>query len=313
MLHWRAPLQFAAQGSVLCILALQFNLPFISWIGILCILIGLILTCSKLFSEDNSGVAKTSNTDDMFSDYPFPACVSDKNGSLISISQGFTQLIGRNVDNILQMNINGLMPTNGIIQLGGKFLQVIKQESKDKLWYTLKEGIISQQSADPSLLNSGTFIHDSETKIFSKEFCRIRTEEEVVRIKRYKRWAVFMLIRINFKNAEENSISKQSESAFFSSFCLYVKNTLRNCDTVARVDEFSVFVILPETLSEEPVNEVIKKILNFSSQLSNTISQLKCTISPGISHFFYNASSKDMSFNDILLTLNNTFSEYDYT
>jgi len=314
MLQWRTPIQFTAQGGLMSVLAIQFDLPYVSWIGVLLILTGLIISCSIIFPGGDSNAAKRSTRDDIFDSYPFPACVSDLNGTIISISQGFAQLIGKNRDRLMQMNMNSLVPSNGIIQVGGKFVQVIKLESNNRIWYTMREGGLGLQSMDLSARSSGTPINDLETNIFSKEYCRIRTEEEVVRIKRYKRWAVFMLIKINFTGTnEEYSTNRQSETAFFNSFCLFVKNTLRNCDTVSRVDEYSVFLILPETLSEEPVIEVTKKVLNFSSQLSPTISQLKCKISPGTSHIFYNASSQDMSFDSILLALNNTLSECNYT
>jgi len=308
--HWRAPLQLIAQGVVVSFLAIQFVLPLLSWLGVLLILIGLILLCSVLFFENSPDTAKQNKSDDIFSNYPYPAFVTDKSGSAISTSHGFAQLISTSKGDNWPMIINKSIQSGDKIKLGEKLLQVVKQESQDKIWYTLKEESLSQQVVT-STGDSETSINDFETRIFSKEYCRIRTEEEIVRIKRYKRWAVFMLIRINF--TEEESINKQSELGFFSSFCQHVKNTLRTCDTVSRVDEFSIFIILPETLSDDPVNEIIKKIMNFSHQLSQSINQLKCKISPEMSHIFYNASSQDMSFNDILAALISTLSEQDYT
>jgi len=317
--YWLLPLQFVAQGGFMHVVAIHFGALYLAWIGILLILIGLILSGAIFFRDDNiTDPKKHSTSHDMLASYPFPACVSDKNGSLLSISDGLVQLIGKNRNELREININSFIPPSGRIKFGNKYLHVFRQESENKVWYMLEEEDISQQKANSVLKNPEMLIKDLETEIFSKGYCKLRTEEEIARIKRYKRWAIFMLIRISFIGInEENSIekneNKQSESEFFSSFCIFVKNVLRNCDTISRVDEFSIFIILPETLSEEPVNEVIKKILSFSNQLSDIINQQKRKISPNISHIFYNASSQDMSFDDILFTLNNTLSNYDYT
>lgn len=308
--HWLVPLQFLAQGGILSVLAIRSDIQLMSWIGVLLVIIGLILSGYIVFFKDvNSTVKQTIlSSYDIFESYPFPACVTDKNGLLISISNGLTKLIGKDKDELFQMNVDSIIPTSGRVQFGDKLLQVNQQESKDRTWYAFNEERIISNLRGQEML-----IQDTETDIFSKEYCRIRIEEEVVRIKRYKRWGVFMLIKLNFiyDNEMESNIDKKSESVFFRSFCKYLKNSLRNSDTVSRVDEFSVFIILPETLSEEPVNGVINKILGFSNQLSDAINQLQCRVLPTISHIFYNASSSDMTFDDILAALNKNLSMYD--
>ena len=304
-----APLQFIAQGIVISVLSIRFVLPYLSWVGILLTLIGLILSGFMVFQRNKGNAENTGKLTyyDIFEGFPFPACVSDNNGSVISVSNGLTQLLGKSREEIWQTNIEDIIPPKESISFGEKLMRVTKMESNDRTWYLLKE-----EEPRHKFEYAGMLIKDLETDIFSKEFCRIRIEEEIVRIKRYKRWAIFMLVKINFINEEEN-VSKQSELTFFRSFCIFLKSALRNCDTISRVDEFSVFVILPETLSEEPVNEVIKKILSFSKEISNEIKQLKCLVSPSLSYIFYNASSSDISFEGILAALNNTLTKYEYT
>ena len=309
LVRWLAPLQFIAQGIVISVLSIQFVLPYLSWVGILLTLIGLIVSGFMVFQRNTGKVENTSRIThyDIFESCPFPACVSDKKGSVISISDGLTKIIGKSREEVWQTNIEEILPPKEVLSFGDSLLRVLKMESKDRTWYSLKK----EEPADKREL-AGMLIRDSETEIFSKEYCKIRIEEEIVRIKRYKRWAVFMMVIINFINGDE-SINKKPALAFFSSFCSFLKNTLRNCDTVSRIDEFSVFIILPETLTEEPVNEVINRILNFSKELSNEINQLKCKISPSLSYIFYNASSGDISFEGILNNLANALSSYEYT
>ena len=304
---WLAPLQFIAQGIIISVLAIQYVLPFLSWVGILLTLIGLILSGYLVFQRENSESASKLTFYDIFESFPFPACVSDKKGSVISVSNGLTQLIGKSREELWQTNIKDLIPPKESVSFGEKLLRVTKKELNDKTWYSLKE-----EEPRFKFEHTGMLIKDLETEVFSKEYCRIRIEEEIVRIKRYKRWAVFMLIKINFIN-EDESTNKQSKLAFFRSFCVFLRNSLRNCDTLSRVDEFSVLIILPETLSEEPTNEVINKLLSFSKELSNEINQLKCEISPSLSYVFYNASSSDISFDGILIALNSTLIKYEYT
>ena len=310
LFHWLVPVQLITQGAIISVFAIQFGISIFLWIGVLLTLIGLILSGFMIISRNSTNTATQSklNSYDIFESYPFPACVSDKSGSLISISNSLVQLIGKNKDDLLQTKVSSFIPQNGILQCGEKLLYVNKHESKSKTWYVFNDKINNLNEN-----RNGLQIQDAETEIFSKEYCRIRTEEEVVRIKRYKRWGVFMLIKINFYNEddEEVSINKQSELEFFRSFCSFVKNSLRNSDTVSRVDEFSVLIILTETLSEDPVNGVINKILKYPDQLSYVISQLNCKVTPSISHIFYNASSIDMSFDDIINVLNKTLSDYD--
>jgi PAS domain S-box-containing protein len=306
---WLVPLQFIAQGIVISVLAIVFVLPFLSWVGVLLTIIGLILSAHMVFQGDRKKDVNTSKLFfyDIFESYPFPACVSDKNGSVISVSSGLTQLVGKSKEEIWQTNIGDLIPPKESVSFGEKLLRTMKKELNDRTWYSLIE-------EDPRYKNkfTGMFIKDTETDMFSKEYCRIRTEEEIVRIKRYKRWAIFMMVKICFVDGEE-SINKQYELEFFRSFCVFLKKALRNCDTVSRIEEFSVAIILPETLSEEPMNEVIKKILNFSKELNKEINQLQSKISPSLCYIFYNASYGDISFDGILIALSNCLSEYEYT
>lgn len=310
MRHWLVPIQFIAQGGIMSVLAIQTGVHLITWVGVLLILIGLIISGYIAFSKGRASNSNQSilSSYDIFESYPFPACVSDKNGSLISISNGLTQIIGKDKNELFQTKVENLIPPSGKIQFGKKMLYVDQQESKDRTWYAFNEDKINSALFRPEML-----IQDTETDIFSKDYCRIRIEEEVMRIKRYKRWGVFMLVKINFiyDNEDESYTNKKSESGFFRLFCIYIKNSLRNCDTVSRVDEFSVIIILPETLSEEPLNGVINKVLGYQDQLSDAMNQLKCKVVLTLSHIFYNASSNDMSFNEILMTLNKSLSVYD--
>ena len=308
--RWLIPIQFIAQGGIMSVLAIQSGSNLMTWVGVLSIIIGLIQSGYIVFSKSNENAANYSilSSYDIFESYPFPACVSDKNGSLISISNGLTQLIGKNKNDLFQTKVDSFIPASGKIRVGGKILEVNRQETKDRTWYTFSENRSDFARVMPEML-----IQDTETDIFSREYCRIRTEEEIVRIKRYQRWAVFMLARINFiyENHEEDNTNRKYESEFFRSFCMFVKNSLRNCDSVSRVDEFSVFIILPETLSDEPVNGVINKLLGFSDQLSNSMKLLECKVVLTLSHIFYNTSSSNMSFNDILVALIKTLAVYE--
>lgn len=311
---WVIPFQFVAQGALLTSVSMQFGGVYLSWIGLLLFLIGLTLVVSISFfgssdSFDTTNVNIVRQVDEIFEKFPFPAFMANFNGGIISASEGLIRLLGKSREEILSLNANNIIPTDG--NIGGKKWKLSKQENQGNNWYILNEE--KGGAGAPSPANAAPLV-DSETNLFSSAYAKLRATDEMARIKRYKRWGVFVLVEFGFVYSMGNSPMSDDakQKMFFRSYCAFMKSALRNCDISWRIGEFTALVFLPETVGGESVTQVTDKISSFEKPLADIIGGIQGEIKMRVGNIFFNASTRDMTYDELIGALNESAENKNY-
>lgn len=309
--NWCTPLQFMAQGALLAPFAIEFGQQYLSWVAVLLILIGLVLSASIVFSgnadtETLDTVRIIKEHEEIFEKSPLPQLVTDLGEGVIAVSSGLIRLLGKTKEEILSINPNDILPPDG--QLGGKRWVLSRQENEGRIWFSLAE----ERKAE----NESTIIPliDTESNIYSSAYSRMRSSDEIARIKRYKRWGIFLLIKFDFVYASTSPLSADAkQKSFFRSYCAFIKSSLRNCDIISKVGEFSILAYLPETTSGDSLNQVLSKISAINQPLGDLINSIPGEIKMKVGSVFFNSSMLEMDYDGLMNSLNDGLFDYQYT
>lgn len=326
--QWLLPLQLLAQGTLLAPLSMSLGGKILPWVGVIMIVVGMVISLSLMFSSTSTtgqpNTYKVSVAGSMFDRCPFPVMAADNSSVLLAVSDGMLDLLGKSREELAHTSVKGLTPSGGRIQLKEKFWNVRQLSYDEKQWVQYIESNLGD-SADESVDEDdgkamvasveNEYIKDPETLLYTRAYALFRTDEEVSRIIRYKRWATFVMVDFTFAYAETHSPTetKKKEIAFFRSYCIYIKNKLRKCDVVCRAGEYTMFIIMPETVGGDSISDVYHKIGNFSTPLDDLIKQIKGDICMHVSYVFFNATTPEMNYDQITKTLEGSLIDYDYS
>ena len=160
----------------------------------------------------------------------------------------------------------------GFICLGGKKNgHIYNQGDVDVLGSFVKEA----SSAIEHVRMYSEAIIDPSTRIYNGHYFHMRLKEETARAKRYKHSLALILIEIdNYENLAA-MFGREETEQILKVVAQYLKKKLRNVDILARCDEKTFAVILPQATVQEKFRRMVKGALLVAQRLQSDLEELK--------------------------------------
>ncbi|MDR1509589.1 MAG: PAS domain-containing protein [Synergistaceae bacterium] len=293
------------QGLLLPVMAMRFGVIFMSWIGLVFFLAGLIMV---FFYATRRGMspqplrrnAETSEAgsykrvDDLLEKLALPACYTDNNGTITWATSSFCAAVGREPDGVTGRIISDLLPMDSeeAILESGRWL--LTQEKEGARHYFSLRPI---QDGKPPLAPAADIspedrpIYDKATGLYTDDYRKIRGPEEVSRAQRYKRPLSGLLIGLTFEPGNDVKLSNDQKIMLDNAFKSRVQAVLRTTDCGFLTSDGRIQVLLPET-PQTGAKTLLSRIIVLPQDLFET--NIRTAINPRVKSglFFYNGASR---------------------
>jgi PAS domain-containing protein len=250
-----------SQGLLLSVLSLQTGSPFLSWLGLVCFVIGLTLvffysTNGQATSlgdahiiSDAENEAARERIDSILEKLSFPVCVTDAKGIIVGVTPSFCEATGIAAEDMVGEVVSEVLPIDQetVVFDSGKWW-VSQSKEGSRYYFSLSptpncKPVMQEPVASPR----GIAIYDQETGLCVEEYRLIRGPQEISRSQRYKRSVTGILLELNFNPSSEVSISEEQQHMLFVAFATRVKQALRIPDCGFLLPDNRIQLILPET------------------------------------------------------------------
>ncbi|WP_333593029.1 GGDEF domain-containing protein, partial [Aminobacterium mobile] len=309
--------QFLIQGILIigCSIVLGHH-PIISWSGVTVALVGFILLsynyCLALstfspqqqsFSSSNLQENETReeaafSTKMFFHSFPLPILV-EENGEIHG--NVAAQNILPPLDTLpcpFEKFIKTRSPIPTILPLPSGKWTVSSSESQGIKGYILSP--LKENKIDVKMLE----IMDRRTGLFSREYADLRSQQELARSYRYRRWLSFILLKFAI-NDPGKLINEKMEQELFVKFCSKLQQNVRSTDLVFQFEEDKILILMPET-PRDGIKSLASRILDTGSTLFENIEETPlpqcCKAKLRIGSVFVSGNKK-VEYADILSSL----------
>jgi PAS domain-containing protein len=253
---------FLSQGLLLMVVSIRSGSPLLSWIGLVCFVIGL---ATAFFNATNRPALETAASsalteaenenareriDSLLSKFDVPMCVTDAKGIVVSVNPRFCEASGTNPENTIGEVISEILPIDQetVAFASGKWW--ISQAKEGARYYF---SLLPTQDCLPASETSsiaeqkGIAIFDNDTGLCVDEYRLIRGPQEISRSQRYKRSVSGILLELVFSPSQDTSLSEKQRHMLFVAFASRVKHALRIPDCGFLLPDNRIQLILPET------------------------------------------------------------------
>jgi PAS domain-containing protein len=294
-----------AQGLLLSVLAMRFGVAFMSWIGLVFFLAGLVLTFfyvtrrgsfvppSRQTTEANEGAAYA-RTDRLLEKLVIPACCTDNNGIITWASSGFCNAVGREPGGVAGRVVSDLLPMDSdeaILESGRWWVTQEKEGSRH--YFLLRPTEDGQPVHMPAadISPEDRSIYDKSTKLYTDEYRKIRGPEEVSRAQRYKRPLSGLLVGLTFEPANDVKLSDEQKDMLDNAFKSRIQAALRITDCGFIMTDGRVQILLPET-PQAGAKTLLSRIFVLPQDLFDE--NIRTAVNPRVKGgvFFYNGASR---------------------
>ncbi|WP_350449509.1 diguanylate cyclase domain-containing protein [Aminobacterium mobile] len=274
--------QFLIQGILIigCSIVLGHH-PIISWSGVTVAIVGFILLsynyCLALstfspqqqsFSSSNLQKNETQEeaafpTKMFFHSFPLPILV-EENGEIHG--NVAAQNILPPLDTLpcpFEKFIKTQSPIPTILPLPSGRWTVSSSESQGIKGYILSP--FKEHENDVKILK----IMDRRTGLFSREYADLRSQQELARSYRYRRWLSFILLKFAI-NDPGKLINEEMEQELFVKFCSKLRQNVRSTDLVFQFEEDKILILMPET-PRDGIKSLASRILDTGGTLFDNI------------------------------------------
>lgn len=256
------PLQFVAQGLLLCPLALSQGARMFQWVGVIMAVCGAVVLVNLYhYRRRQPCPAAAKGVDEAEVRLPVPFIVTDAEGVVESVSSGMLEVAQLPLEAVKGQSVSVLLtPGNSTAMLGGRTWDVIQRPMKgDRYYFQLSEraaALISEAGA--------TALTDPVTGLQAFRYAMMRLNEELYRTRRYGHPLTVLLIRLVFSAAAERD--SDSREAFVA-YCTLIRKSLRTSDVAALSGDRELMLMLPECPAASS-DAVVKKMLGLLGTLT---------------------------------------------
>ncbi|MDR0616852.1 MAG: cell wall metabolism sensor histidine kinase WalK [Synergistaceae bacterium] len=255
---------FLSQGILLMVISLRAGIPLLSWIGLVCFVIGLAVA---FFNATNRPVKETAETpaeteatnenvrervDSLLSKLDLPMCATDAKGLVITLNQKFCEASGISAEDAIGEVISEILPIDQetVAFASGKWwISQVKEGARYYFSLLPTPDCKPAPVAAPVPEQKGIAIFDPETGLCVEEYRLIRGPQEITRSQRYKRSVTGILLELLFYPAPEVTLTDNQQHMMFVAFASRVKQALRIPDCGFLLPGNRIQIILPETPS----------------------------------------------------------------
>jgi hypothetical protein len=288
-------------------MAIRFGVAFMSWIGIVLFLAGLIMVFFYATKSGSGGSPQPSRqnadageagpykrVDTLLENLAMPVCYTDNNGEIAWATQSFCEAVGREPDGVTGRIISDLLPMDGeeTVLESGRWL--LTQEKEGARHYFSLRPIQDDKPAyapEADIASEERSIYDKATKLYTDDYRKIRGPEEVGRAQRYKRPLSGLLIGIAYEPGNDVRLSNEQKTMMDNTFKSRVQSVLRTTDCGFLMPDGRVQLLLPET-PQAGAKTLLSRITVLPQDIFDE--NIRKAINPRVKGglFFYNGASR---------------------
>ncbi|MDR1917235.1 MAG: PAS domain-containing protein [Synergistaceae bacterium] len=296
-----------AQGLLLTVLSMQFGVNFLSLVGIVLFLVGLVsmfiyatnrISTDSLSSQMTETGSETSeqqlSRETLLEKLALPICYTDAKGVIAGATSAFSEVVGKEQADMYGMMINDVLPIDNddaVFESGTWWITQTKDGAR--YYFSLsptqdgKPVVASDESSAPS----GILLHDQATGLYSDEYRKIRGPEEVSRAQRYKRQLSGLLLALTFEPASDVNLSPQQSDMLRNAFNMRVQSTLRTTDCGFLMNDGRIQILLPET-PQAGAKTLMSRLTTLPQDVFDD--EIRGAVNPKVRSgmFFYNGATR---------------------
>ena len=299
-----------SQGLMLSVMSMQFGVTFISWIGLVIFLDGLVTVffyatgrrasasppVAAAAGDDDEGGSSYKKLDGVLEKFSVAVCHTDNKGVVMNATTGFCEAVGRDIKGVAGKMITDLMPIDNeeVTLASGKWW--LTQEHDGARYYFLlrptpdgKPQLTTVVEAVPD--EKFASIYDKATGLYTDGYRKIRGPEEVSRAQRYKRPLSGLLIALSFEPANDVKLTGEQEGLLDDTFKSRVQEALRATDCGFLTADGRLQILLPET-PQAGAKTLLSRITTMPQDIFDE--EVRTAINPRVKGglFFYNGASR---------------------
>lgn len=258
-----------AQGLMLSIVSLQLGVTFLSWLGLVLFLIGLMslfyyATRGDVQSDvvkketDEDKETEREHIDNVLAKLNLPVCIVDNKGIIAKASPRFCEVLDKSESDVDGEIISDVLPIddgNVMLASGKWWISQVKEGSRYYFYLLPTEDgnpvpqSILMQQASGSLANLPLElgIYDPSTGLYNEAYRQKRGIEEVDRAQRYKRNLSGILLELVFEAGPDINLSDDQKTMLENAFAAKVAASLRTMDSGFLMADKRIQLLLPET------------------------------------------------------------------
>jgi hypothetical protein len=287
------------QGLLLPVMAMRFGVTFMSWIGLVFFLAGLMMVFFYATRRGKSAthpqqsaeageVSSFKRVDALLEKLDMPACYTDNNGTVAWATSGFCEAVGRDPDSVMGRVISDLLPMDSeeAVLESGKWLMTQEKEGS-RHYFSLRRTHDSKPAPAPD----DRSIYDKATGLYTDYYRKIRGPEEVGRAQRYKRPLSGLLIGLSFEPANDLKLPNEQKIMLDNAFKSRVQSVLRTTDCGFLLQDGRIQLLLPET-PQAGAKTLLNRIMMLPQDLFDD--NIRTAVNPRVKGgmFFYNGASR---------------------
>ncbi|MDR1578763.1 MAG: PAS domain-containing protein, partial [Synergistaceae bacterium] len=296
------------QGLMVSVMSMQFGVTFMSWIGLMLFLAGLV-TVFFYATGRNASVSSTVTADtgdDGGSPYKkldgaleklsLVVCHTDNKGVVMNATTSFCEALGRDIKSVAGKMIGDLIPIDSeeVTLSSGKWW--ITQEKDGARYYFLLKPTPDgkpRQETPAEIVQDEQFksIYDKTTGLYTDGYRKTRGPEEVSRAQRYKRPLSGLLVAISFEPSSDAKLTSEQEEILDGTFKSRVQAALRTTDCGFLTADGRIQILLPET-PQAGAKTLLSRIITLPQDIYDE--EIRTAVNPKVKGglFFYNGASR---------------------
>ncbi|MDR3076314.1 MAG: PAS domain-containing protein [Synergistaceae bacterium] len=311
------------QGLLLSVMSVQFGVTFMSWIGLVMFLAGLILTFFYATKRPAAaGMAQTPGADDgasvfkradsLLEKLALPICYTDNKGIISGATSSFAEAVGQSENDIIGTMIGDILPVDSdeAVLESGKWWITQKKEGS-RYYFSLSptpdgKPVLTAMPEIPAAASDS--IYDKTTGLYTDEYRKIRGPEEVSRAQRYKRPLSGLLLALTFEPGSDVTLTKEQEAMLDNAFKARVQSALRTIDCGFLMNDGRTQILLPET-PQAGAKTLLSRIITLPQDIFDE--DIRTAVNPRVKGglFFYNGASR-MEYGIFSAALEESFTKY---
>ena len=301
---YKAGIFSLTQGLMISALSVQFGVRFMSLIGFILFLVGLMqmffyATREREYVEPapivsgDSGVGAFERADSLIGKLALPICYTDNTGTIVWATDSFCEALGHDEEDVFGAAINDLLPIDSdeAVLESGRWAVTQKKEGS-RYYFSLMPVYEEKQAALPALEPfDGILIYDKATGLYTDEYRKIRGPEEVSRAQRYKRPLSGLLLALSFEPGSTVTMTKEQEDMWGNAFRSRVQAALRTTDCGFLMSDGRMQVLLPET-PQTGAKTLLSRIIVMPQEVFDE--EIRTAVNPKVAGgmFFYNGTTR---------------------
>ncbi|MDR3264975.1 MAG: hypothetical protein LBT15_03090 [Synergistaceae bacterium] len=308
------PVQLIAQGLLLSPLSLHVGARMLQWVGVTMTVCGAVVLVTLYYRRSQAPLpaANVSAEPGELSALPLPFAITDKEGTILSVSDDLLRMTNRKREQAEGQTITFLLPIDSeSVVLDGKTWRVLQSPitprspaEGERYCFRLEEAQEAVAVTPPANPGENAFI-DPTTSLYTQAYAVRCVTVELYRSRRYQRPIAATLLRMLFSYPDIVKEQPAKEDEVFNAWCRFVRSSIRTSDVPCLVGPRDVLVAMPET-TLEMAREVAGKLASFETALHPLTGEFPGTISVYDGTVFFGSSSLDLDFDSFMKKLDET-------